>query len=153
MTDIPIKVDVKGYSSASFSRAAIDTLIARGEQAAMKQWPKLMELKRKLGLDGVDARRRLRRTVPSSEALLFKIDSVCFDRIAEADSRYIVSKYGLERGDTVSAKRIEEAGLEVRAWDEEESLCRSFKKECPSSRVFLKKEEALEGAIPLALTE
>lgn len=51
------------------------------------------------------------------------------------------------------AKRIEEAGLEVRAWDEEESLCRSFKKECPSSRVFLKKEEALEGAIPLALTE
>ena len=109
MTDIPIKVDVKGYSSASFNRAAIDTLIARGEQAAMKQWPKLMELKRKLGLDGVDARRRLRRTVPSSEALLFKIDSVCFDRIAEADSRYIVSKYGLERGDTVSAKRIEEA--------------------------------------------
>lgn len=51
------------------------------------------------------------------------------------------------------AKRIDEAGLEVRAWDEEESLCRSFKKEWPSSRVFLKKEEALEGAVPLALTE
>lgn len=41
MTDIPIKVNVKGYSSASFTRAAIDTLIARGEEAAMQQWERL----------------------------------------------------------------------------------------------------------------
>ena len=109
MTDIPIKVDVKGYSSASFNRAAIDTLIARGEQAAMKQWGKLVALRRSLGLADGRATVGLRRTVPSSETLLFKIDSVCFDRIAESDSRYIVSKYGLMRGDTVSAKRIEEA--------------------------------------------
>ena len=109
MTDIPIKVDVKGYSSASFNRAAIDTLIARGEQAAMKQWDKLVAMRRSLGLADGRAPVGLRRTVPSSETLLFKIDSVCFDRIAESDSRYIVSKYGLMRGDTVSAKRIEEA--------------------------------------------
>ena len=109
MTDIPIKVDVKGYSSASFNRVAIDTLIARGEQAAMKQWDKLVALKRCLGLaDGYMPQRR-HRTVPSSDALLFKIDSVSFDRIADADRDYIVSKYGLTRGDTVSAKRVEEA--------------------------------------------
>ena len=109
MTDIPIKVDVKGYSSASFNRVAIDTLIARGEQAAMKQWDKLVALKRYLGLaDGYMPQRR-HRAVPSSDALLFKIDSVGFDRIADADRDYIVSKYGLTRGYTVSAKRVEEA--------------------------------------------
>ena len=109
MTDIPIKVDVKGYSSASFNRTAIDTLITRGEQAAMRQWDKLVALRRSLGLADGQAQVIRRRTVPSSETLVFKIDSVCFDHIAETDSKYIASKYGLTRGDTVSVKRIEEA--------------------------------------------
>ncbi|MBR1881027.1 MAG: patatin-like phospholipase family protein, partial [Prevotella sp.] len=38
ITDIPIIVDVEGYGSASFSTAAIDTLIRRGEEAAMAHW-------------------------------------------------------------------------------------------------------------------
>ena len=50
ITDIPIVVDTKGYSAASFSEAAIDTLIRRGERAAMQHWDELMQLKKKLGL-------------------------------------------------------------------------------------------------------
>ncbi len=50
ITDIPIWVDTKGYSAASFSETAIDTLIHRGEEAAMKYWDELLELKRKLGI-------------------------------------------------------------------------------------------------------
>ena len=36
-TDIYIKVDVEGFSAASFNKAAIDTLIQRGKEAADKQ--------------------------------------------------------------------------------------------------------------------
>ncbi|WP_418696888.1 patatin-like phospholipase family protein [Bacteroides sp.] len=49
-TDVHIKVDVTGYSAASFSKEAIDTLIVRGEHAAMADWDKLLVLKKKLGL-------------------------------------------------------------------------------------------------------
>lgn len=50
ITDIPIRVNTQGYSAASFTPAAIDTLIRRGEEEAMRHWDELMELKRKLGL-------------------------------------------------------------------------------------------------------
>ena len=49
-TDLHIKVDVSGYSAASFTKEAIDTLIVRGEQAAMADWDKLLTLKKKMGL-------------------------------------------------------------------------------------------------------
>lgn len=51
ITDIPIRVNTEGYGAASFTPAAIDTLIRRGEEEAMKHWGDLMKLKRKLGLD------------------------------------------------------------------------------------------------------
>ena len=46
MTDIFIRVNVDGYSAASFNSDAIDTLINRGERAAMQQWDALMDLKK-----------------------------------------------------------------------------------------------------------
>ena len=51
MTDVPVCVNTKGYSSASFTAAAIDTLMRRGEEAAMRQWDRLMEVKREIGID------------------------------------------------------------------------------------------------------
>lgn len=49
-TDVLIKVDVSGYSAASFTKEAIDTLIVRGERAAIDSWDGLLTLKKKLGL-------------------------------------------------------------------------------------------------------
>lgn len=51
ITDVAIRVNTKGYSSASFTPAAIDTLVRRGEEEAMRHWDDFMALKRKLGLD------------------------------------------------------------------------------------------------------
>ena len=50
ITDIPIRVNTKGYSTASFARSAIDTLIRRGEEAAMQHWDEFIALKHRLGL-------------------------------------------------------------------------------------------------------
>lgn len=41
-SDVHIKVDVSGYSSTSFTPVSIDTLLARGEQAARSQWNRLV---------------------------------------------------------------------------------------------------------------
>lgn len=50
ITDIPIRVNTQGYGAASFTPAAIDTLVRRGEEEAMKHWGELIALKEKLGL-------------------------------------------------------------------------------------------------------
>lgn len=49
-TNVHIKVDVSGYSAASFTKEAIDTLIERGEQAARADWDKLLALKKRMKL-------------------------------------------------------------------------------------------------------
>lgn len=48
-TDIYIKVNAKGYSIASFTNEAIDTLIMRGEEAARASFDKLRVLGEQLG--------------------------------------------------------------------------------------------------------
>ena len=49
-TNVHIKVNVEGYSAASFTTEAIDTLISRGEQAALQQWDSLLALRASLHL-------------------------------------------------------------------------------------------------------
>lgn len=49
-TDVLIKVDVTGYSAASFSNTAIDSLMVRGERAAREKWNDLVMLREKLHL-------------------------------------------------------------------------------------------------------
>ncbi len=56
ITDIPIVVNVEGYSSASFSNEAIDTLIRRGEEAAMAHWDELVALAKRLGIRQEDVK-------------------------------------------------------------------------------------------------
>lgn len=50
LTDIAIRVDTRGYNAASFTPAAIDTLIRRGEEEAMRHWDELIALKHRLGM-------------------------------------------------------------------------------------------------------
>lgn len=42
MSDVFIKVDVSGYSAASFTSSAIDTLLRRGEEEARRHWEELV---------------------------------------------------------------------------------------------------------------
>ena len=44
MSDVVIKVDVSGYSAASFTSASIDTLLRRGEEEARRHWNELIDL-------------------------------------------------------------------------------------------------------------
>lgn len=52
LTDVYIRVNVNGYSAASFTKPAIDTLLVRGETAARDKWNELVALRSKIGLSG-----------------------------------------------------------------------------------------------------
>ena len=49
-TNLYVKVDVKGFSSASFTPDALDTLMVRGEDATRAKWDDLLDFKKSLGL-------------------------------------------------------------------------------------------------------
>lgn len=45
---------MKGYSAASFSNRAIDSLLSRGKVAALHQWSEIVQLKEKIGISPED---------------------------------------------------------------------------------------------------
>ncbi len=53
LSDILIQVDVTGYSAASFSKTAVDSLISRGHRAAIEHWDDLLTLRRRNGIDSL----------------------------------------------------------------------------------------------------
>lgn len=67
LTDIAIRVDTRGYNAASFTPAAIDTLIRRGENEAMRHWDEIIALKHRLGITGNELAPYL---CPHAEALI-----------------------------------------------------------------------------------
>lgn len=70
-TDIYIKVDVSGYSAASFSTSAIDTLKRRGELAALSKWNELKRLGHQLNRSGREpARPKQSKPITSMEESL-----------------------------------------------------------------------------------
>ncbi len=108
ITDIAIRVNTDGYSAASFSKAAVDTLVRRGEEAAMAHWDELMVLRKKLGLEveppGV--------TMPAEESPLttkntFRIDTVTFENMTGDDILYLRRKFNLKRGDMINLELAE----------------------------------------------
>lgn len=103
MTDIPILVNVKGYSSASFNTAAIDSLIRRGEEAAMSQWDDLMALKKQLGeLDARDLRPHHPKQSISIEKR-YQIKQVEFEGMTKMDELFLNNKFRLNKGDSIDA--------------------------------------------------
>lgn len=103
MTDLPIMVNVEGYSSASFSSAAIDTLIHRGEEAAMSHWNDFMELR---DLLGEVTESDLHPQIPLKSISIekrYRIKDVRFEMMSKMDELFLHSKFGLNKGDIIDA--------------------------------------------------
>lgn len=77
-TNAYIKVNVEGYSAASFTPNAVDTLIRRGEEAALAQEGALMKLKQELGLDSTYMPKPL-PSYPYSPSRKVYIKEITFD--------------------------------------------------------------------------
>lgn len=102
LTDLYIHPDVEGFSAASFTATAIDTLITRGKQAGWKNWDQLMELKKKIGMDVMEQLSERGRT----EQDTFFVRRICWKGVSEDEAKWL--------GKTIRLKensRITKAGL------------------------------------------
>ena len=103
ITDIPIRVNTAGYGSASFNHAAIDTLIRRGEEEAMKHWDELVALSNKLKeatamtpMPRIHIQRK-----PLVQPTTFKIGQLRFENMNSGDEMFIRTKFHLKEGDSI----------------------------------------------------
>lgn len=109
ITDIVIRVDTKGYGAASFNAAAIDTLIRRGEKAALLHWDELTALRRRLGIDGRPTFKPRLSTVrvPLPSTGVWKISELRFENMSANDEAFIRAKFRLHEGDSITADRAD----------------------------------------------
>ena len=105
-TSVHIKVNVKGYSAASFSKTAVDSLINRGETSAEKQKEALMRLKKEIGLPE-DYRPARKATYQPVEWVM--INEIYFNGLDENDTEWVMKRCYLKENEFNSIKRIQES--------------------------------------------
>ena len=101
-----IKVNVKGYSAASFSKNAVDSLIHRGLIAAEDQKEALLKLKQEIGLP--EDFRPTRKTIyQPSDWIMLK--NIYFNGLSEDETRWVMKRCDLKENTFNSIRRIKEA--------------------------------------------
>lgn len=105
-TDVYIKVNVKGYSAASFSKNAVDSLINRGVVAAENKKDVLLQLKEKIGISRDYLPERKVTYKPVDKIMIKKI---YFNGLDEEDTEWVMKRCDLKENSYNSIQRIEEA--------------------------------------------
>jgi len=114
MTDLHIAVDTKGYNAASFTPDAIDTLIRRGEEEAMRHWDQIMALKPLIGIP--DTFRAVIHHPLRPQVMTEKqyVTGYTFENMTPQAEKFIRSKFHLQRTDSIDAKLEQELTTSMR---------------------------------------
>jgi NTE family protein len=108
ITDLLIRPNTSPYNSASFTTAALDTLIMRGEEAARKQWNELLTLKEKIGSDSIS-------TNTHSKAIVLKlhdsflIRKIYFEGADPRDEKWLLQISQLKENSWISLLKLHHA--------------------------------------------
>jgi len=114
ITDVPIRVNTTGYGAASFTLNAIDTLIRRGEEEAMKHWDELLALKKRIGIDDTFQPVRLTPLRPDVMTSKRLVTSYEFVNMTHLDERFLRRKFHLKSGDEIDPQREQQLTTSMR---------------------------------------
>ncbi len=103
ITDLHLQVDTKGYGSASFSAAAIDTLIRRGEELAMRHWDDIIALKERIGIDESFRPVILHPLRPMAMTDKQRVTGFSFENLTPPAERFLRKKFHLNKVDSIDA--------------------------------------------------
>ena len=101
ITDLHVQVNTKGYNAASFTPAAIDTLIRRGEEEAMLHWDEIIALKKKIGIDDSFRPVILHPLRPQVMTERQRVIGYTFENMTPQDEKFIRQKFHLGRSDSI----------------------------------------------------
>ncbi|MBR5035837.1 MAG: patatin-like phospholipase family protein, partial [Prevotella sp.] len=114
ITDLHLQVDTKGYGSASFSQAAIDTLIRRGEELGMRHWDDIIALKKHIGIDDSFRPTILHPLRPKVMTEKVRVTSYSFENMTPQAERFLRQKFHLNKKDSIDAKLEQEITTSMR---------------------------------------
>ena len=103
ITDLHMQVNTKGYGSASFSAAAIDTLIRRGEEEAMAHWDEIIALKKRIGIGDSFRPVRLRPVSPQVMTEKLHVTNYTFENMTPQTEMFLRQKFHLSKRDSIDA--------------------------------------------------
>ena len=112
ITDLHMQVDTKGYGSASFSQAAIDTLIRRGEEEAMRHWDEIVALKRRIGIK--EHPTYLHPLRPKVMTEKYRVLGINYENMTPQAERFLRQKFHLDYIDSIDAKLEQELTTSMR---------------------------------------
>ena len=114
ITDLHLQVDTKGYGSASFTKAAIDTLIRRGEEIAMAHWDDIIALKQRIGIDDSFRPTILQPLRPQVMTEKVHVTGYTFENMTAPAERFLRQKFNLNKTDSIDAKLEQELTTSMR---------------------------------------
>lgn len=114
LTDTYIRVNVDGYSSASFTPAAIDTLMRRGEEAARAQWKSLLALKKKIGIPDDYTPKQHGPYSSLSNVRTIYVTDISFTGVEADDKKWLMKKCNLKENSNITTQQIEQALFQLR---------------------------------------
>jgi len=114
ITDLHLMVDTKGYNAASFSLAAIDTLVRRGEEEAMLHWDDIVSLKRRIGVDESFRPTILHPLRPKVMTERQRVVGYTFENMTPQAERFLRQKFHLQRVDSIDADLTQQLTTSMR---------------------------------------
>ncbi|MBO4891829.1 MAG: patatin-like phospholipase family protein [Prevotella sp.] len=104
ITDLWMNVDPHGYSTASFSAEAVDSLIRYGEEEAMRHWDEIIALKKRIGIPE-DAKSEILYPIrPNAMTDQHHVIEYVFENMTAMDKRFLTQKFHLDRVKTIDAE-------------------------------------------------
>jgi NTE family protein len=113
-TDVFMYVDPDGYGAASFSAAAIDTLIRRGEEEAMRHWDELIALKKRIGISNNFRPKLLHPLSPEVMTDKHRVLDFEFVNMTQQDERFLRQKFHFAKMDSIYAAKEQEIATSMR---------------------------------------
>ena len=113
-TDVFMYVDPEGYGAASFSAAAIDTLIRRGEEEAMRHWDELIALKKRIGISKNYRPKLLHPLSPEVMTDKHRVVDFEFVNMTPQDERFLRQKFHFAKMDSIYAAKEQEIATSMR---------------------------------------
>jgi len=114
ITDVAVRVNTTGYSTASFNDAAIDSLLRRGEEEALRHWDELIALKQHIGIDDSFVPQHHQAVRPGRMPDRRKVTTYEFQNMTKADERFLREKFHLRPGDSIDTRREQELTTSMR---------------------------------------
>ena len=108
LKDMYMNPDLKGFTAASFTAEAIDTMIQRGERVARANWDKIMALKKQIGLEpDEDAAPHLENRFLETDTLI--IGKISIEGVKEKDEKWIQRQIGIKEFSVITMDDLHKA--------------------------------------------